>query len=71
VGFKQAKGNATMAACVFPARGKLFKGVLRVTTTHHDNQIQRVTGSSCGRSMCSSAQALKLARVEARCIPGF
>jgi hypothetical protein len=70
VGFKQAKGNATMAACVFPARGKLFKGALRVTT-HHDNQIQRVTGSSCGRSMRSSAQALNLARVEARRIPGL
>jgi hypothetical protein len=60
-----------MEARVSSVRGELFKGALRATTTHHDNQILRVTGRSCGRSMRSSAQALKVARVEVRRIRGL
>jgi hypothetical protein len=69
--FKQTKGNVTVEACVLPAPGRMFKGALRVTTTRHGKEVQRVTGRGCGRPMSISAQALELAEVEARRVLGI
>lgn len=68
--FKQTKGSVTVEICVFPAPGGMFKGALRVTTTRHGRQLQQVTGRGCRRPMPISAQALELAEIEARRLPG-
>lgn len=69
--FRQTKGNITIEACVIPAPGHMFKGALRVTTTRHDRQIERITGRGCGRPMRHFDEALALAEIEARHMLGI